>query len=222
LSIGVGIIFKTQVCLIRYYDPLSMESPREWLIGSGRWGGSPVKRERYRAFKSHRNKLPVKVTLDRIRIVIFRRARLSNDKASWLNAAFAFAATALCVFFLSAHWYSESAGVKSGAMALVAFFAAILYSAGRGIRQPFEIELVVEGDVIRWGRSVKPDEQQRLNVSQIKELIYDRRDGLSVLADVGKFCMVSIGHEVLLGSEDHDAFVEAIKEGFPNLKVEIR
>ena len=109
--------------------------------------------------------------------------------------------------------------VVSGVL-LALFFVSVVWFI-RCLLFPFQWELVVENDFVCWGRVDGLIQQKRIAVSQLVRLVYDKSDN-QVFGDVGKIVLKPIGAEVLMRSEDTQAFIECMRKEFPQLKIEAR
>jgi hypothetical protein len=148
--------------------------------------------------------------------ILFRKVRSSRDQYSWIGFGLAICATIFGFVLL----FRAPAGTDRtlSFLLLTLFFVASLWFV-RCLLFPFEWEIVVETDLIRWGRVDSPDRQQKLFINQLVRLVDDSIDN-QVFADTGRIVSVSIGLNVLMQSEDRKAFVDCMREKFPQLKIE--
>ena len=148
--------------------------------------------------------------------ILFRKVRSSRDRYSWIGFGLATCATIFGFVLL----FRAPAGTDRtlSVLLLTLFFVALLWFL-RCLLFPFEWELVVETDLIRWGRVDCPGRQQRLFINQLVRLVDDPIDN-QVFADTGRIVSVSIGLNVLMQSEDRKAFVDCMRERFPQLRIE--
>jgi hypothetical protein len=147
---------------------------------------------------------------------LFRKVRGSRDRFSWIGLGLSVAATIFgCLLFFR----TPSQTDRTLSTLLLALFFVSLFWFLRCLLLPFEWELVVETDLIRWGRVDRPNRQQKLFINQLVRLVEDPTDN-QVLADVGKIVLVPIGLNVLMLAEDRKAFLDFMREKFPRLPIE--
>lgn len=150
----------------------------------------------------------------------FRRTRRSGDGYSWLTAALALCGAIVGGVICLAAFTGDSTLAKTMTSVLFVLFGLAFVFSLRGIMFPYEWELVVEGDAIRWGETARPDRQRRLSLPRVKRLIHDKSDR-KVLADVGEWRLLPVGDYILMQLEDQTTLVEYLQQRFPQLKIEI-
>ena len=148
--------------------------------------------------------------------MIFRQVRRSCDCYTWmwLTLSVLGITAFICAMFHTDPFIPRVVSVAVCALLLVAVVWCV-----RAIIHPFEWEVVVDGDQIRWGRADRPDRQQRVTVSQLARLVHDRNDS-RVLGDVGRHPLTEIGVGILIRSEDQRALIDCLRQNFPGLKIE--
>jgi hypothetical protein len=149
----------------------------------------------------------------------FRRTRKSSDGYSWLTLALSLCGALGCGAICINAFMGESQSAKMFTSALFFMFGIAFAFSVRGILFPYEWELVIESDLIRWGETTKPQRQRRLRVPNVKRLIHDKSDS-KVLADVGSWRLLPVGDYILMRAEDQAALVEHLRQSFPSLKIE--
>jgi hypothetical protein len=149
----------------------------------------------------------------------FRSVRKSNDGYAWLTLALSFCGAIFCGFLLLTFLKETRQFEIIGSTLLTVLFGIVCAFSLKCILLPYEWELVIEGEWIRWGKTANPQRQRRLAVSQIKILIHDKSDN-KVLANIGTWTLVPIGQGILMRAEDQAALVEYMRQTFPNLKIE--
>jgi hypothetical protein len=98
------------------------------------------------------------------------------------------------------------------------FLIALVYSA-KCLLFPFEMEVVVDGDEVRWGRADRLERQERVSVRKLVRLVHDKSDN-QVLGDVGSWRLLHIGDGILMRAADQSALVDFLRQSFPQLKIE--
>src|SRR5436309_15141981 len=119
----------------------------------------------------------------------FRHIRKSRDGYSWLGltlSVLAVVAVTISMFHTDAAIPRSLSGVL-----LAIFFIGLIWFA-KILIFPFEWELVVDGEQIRWGRADRPQDQQRIALSQLARLVHNKSDG-QVLGDTGGWQLLHIG-----------------------------
>jgi hypothetical protein len=149
----------------------------------------------------------------------FRHTRRSRDGYAWLGLVLSFLGV---IAFGIATFHQEPAfpRILTAVLSALALVAAVWFV--KGILSPFELEVVVDGGEIRWGRVDRPDRQERVAVGKLVCLIYDKSDGRDVLGDIGHWRLLHIDDGILMRSEERDALVDHLRQTFPQLKIEIR
>ena len=146
----------------------------------------------------------------------FRHVRKSRDGYTWLGlmlSVLAVVAVAISTFYTDPAIPRALSGVLFGL-----FFVGLVWFT-RILLFPFEWELVVDGDQIRWGRADRPDKQERVVVSQLARLVHDKSDH-QVLGDTGSWRLLHIGDGILIRSDDQRALVDYLRQSFPQLRIE--
>lgn len=151
----------------------------------------------------------------------FRRIRNSNDSYTWLVLALLSCLWGSAAVAGSSLIPSDEQRVKTGFFLVLLLLALPITWCALAIVRPRQWEIVVEGAVIRWGRTARPARQRSLQINQIRRIIHDR-DSKRIFADVGGWSLLSIGHMVLLSFRDQLAMLAFLAQEFPHLKIEVR
>jgi hypothetical protein len=146
----------------------------------------------------------------------FRQVRQSCDSYMWLWLTLLLLGI---VAFICAIFQTDTSIPRVFSTIMCGLLLAAAVWCVRAILYPFEWEVVVDENQIRWGRADCPDRQQRVIVSQLVRLIHDKSDYL-ILGDVGSRQLVEIGRGVLVSSDEQRALVEYLRQSFPQLKIE--
>lgn len=126
----------------------------------------------------------------------FHCTRWTNDGGGWSFALFASAFTSLLLVGL---WGDVLEGDKAQVGSYVAgLFVAVPVTAfcWKMVLFPWECELVMENNTIRWGRTDERDQQTSVRISQVKRWVFDRFDG-ELYAYTECFALKRIGDGVL-------------------------
>jgi hypothetical protein len=145
----------------------------------------------------------------------FRHIRKSRDGYTSLGLALTLVAViAGGVFVLS-----DTSAPRVFPVVFLTLFSIAFGWFTRCVLFPFEWEVVVEADQVRWGRVDRLDQQERVTISQLVRLIHDKSDN-QVLGDVGSWRHLNIGIGILIRPDDQRAFVEHLHQRFPHLNIE--
>ena len=149
----------------------------------------------------------------------FRHVRQSRDSYAWVGLGLSLLGV---IAFGIATFHKELAfpRILTAILAGLALVAAVWFV--KGIRSPFEMEVVVDGDEIRWGRADRPERQERVAITKLVCLIHDKSDNHQVLGDSGHWQLLHIGDGILMRSEEKDELVNYLRLTFPQLKIETR
>jgi hypothetical protein len=148
----------------------------------------------------------------------YRHVRNSRDVYNWVGLVLSALAAGAFTITL---FHRDPAFSKIFMVVLLVVFLAALGWFLRAIAWPFELEVVVEETEIRWGRADRPAKQQRVQISQIVRLLYDKKD-CQILGDVGKRRYLVIGTGILMRTAERDALLDHLRQHCPKLKIESR
>ena len=158
----------------------------------------------------------------------FRRTRRSNDGLGWValilslfGTAFTSAMCFATLFFGSSGPNSESLIPKVFLTLLFLLFLIAFIYCAQGILFPYEFEVVIEQDCIRWGKASRPSKQERLLISKVVRIVHDKSEG-KILADTGIWRYTPIAEIVLTKSKESEEFLLELRKMFPALPIEIR
>jgi hypothetical protein len=148
--------------------------------------------------------------------VTFRYVRRSCDSYTWLWLTLS---SLGIVAFGCAMFHADPFIPRVATMAVCGILFFPLVWCIRAIVHPFEWEVVVDDDQIRWGRADRPHRQQRVAFSQLVRLIDDRSDCL-VRGDLGSGRLLDIGRGVMINPRDQRALIQHLRQRLPDLKIE--
>lgn len=114
---------------------------------------------------------------------------------------------------------TESLLAKTGMSLLLVLFGAVFLLSLRGILFPYEWELVVKDDYIRWGKVGSLTRQSKVELPSLKRLIYDRSNN-KVLADTGGWRLAPLGDYIIMKPQDQSELVDYLRKKLPGLEVE--
>lgn len=145
----------------------------------------------------------------------FRHVRNSRDGTSWLGLAIAVPSCAAWAYVV----WDEHGTWRTICTAILFILVVAVLSLLRSILFPHQLELVVDGNSIRWGRVDRPGAQKRIFISDIRKLVHNQHED-HVFADTGGLILKYVGHTVLVSPQDQNAFVGYMSRTFPDLKIE--
>ncbi|HTI98227.1 MAG TPA: hypothetical protein VL527_04915 [Dongiaceae bacterium] len=148
----------------------------------------------------------------------FRYVRRSNDSYVWLLLILSLLGVAAFICNLLP---ADPAFPRGVSLAAIVVLLVGIFWCVRAILNPFEWEVVVENGQICWGRADQQERQQRVAISKLVRLIWDKKEG-EVVGDIGHFPpSLKIGEGILIRSEDQGALVDYLRQSYPQLKIEI-
>lgn len=151
----------------------------------------------------------------------FRRTRRATDRPTWPLALLSFVLELSVFSFTLAACLFDGILDKFLCTALAFLFLTMFVWSMDSVFFPYEQELVVEDDCIRWGDCSKPARQHRLPVRKIKRIIHETQEH-KVLADTGGFMLCHLCDRLLMSRNDQAALVEHLRTHFPQLTIETR
>lgn len=148
----------------------------------------------------------------------FRRARRTNDWLGWLT----FGASLLGVvagFVATFHVIpdDDNGVVNPLTGCCMGVFAPLAGFTGWQLIHPQKWEFVVEDGVIRWGRAVRPDKLQRVQLADIRRVVNDWREQRVIIETASGQTVV--GDFVLILKSDRLAFLAFLKQHHPEIAV---
>lgn len=146
----------------------------------------------------------------------FRHVRKSRDAYTWVGLVLTL--MAVVAGFLFTYRSDTDLPRVIPAVFTGLFFIGFAWFA-KCLLVPFEMEVVVDGDEVRWGRADRLDRQERVSIRQLVRLVHDKSDN-QVLGDVGSWRLLHIGDGILMRADDQSALVDFLRQSFPQLRIE--
>jgi hypothetical protein len=144
----------------------------------------------------------------------FRHVRKSRDASTWVGLLLTLMAIVTGVLFTSETDIPREFTVVFSGLFIVGFAWC-----AKCLLFPFEMEVVVDGDEIRWGRADRIDRQERVSIRQLVRIVHDK-SGNQVFGDMNSWRSLHIGDGILLGAADQNALVEFLRQNYPRLRIE--
>lgn len=146
----------------------------------------------------------------------FRHVRNSRDGYSWLWMALSLLAVVAGGVFT---YRGDTNIPRAFPIVFTGLCFVVLVWSVKCLLFPFDMEVVVDGEEIRWGRADRPDRQERVSVRQLVRLVHDKSEN-QVLGDVGGRRLLHIGDGILMRATDRKALLDFLRQSFPQLRID--